>query len=145
MTFNENSTFKLSFQFYFKNNTNREFVRFLENFDTEVSDKKKKHNFSAFSMKKNLNFTILNSLKRKMDLILLINSLQKAMTVKYLLKSYLKIKEDLLEIVKYKNKDRILILIKGKNIEEILIYPFKARFWIKNYHNLILAWHKTYL
>lgn len=145
MTIDETSNFKLSFQFYSKNNTNREFIRFSENLDIEVSDKKKKHSFSTFSLKKNLNSTILNSLKHKTDLIILINSLQRAMTIKYLLKSYLKIKDDLLEIVKYKNKDRILILIKGKNIEDLLIYPFKPRFWIKNYYNLILAWHKTYL
>jgi hypothetical protein len=143
------SNFKSLFLFYFNNKLSAEILRFSECLDIEISDKNKKKNpnidIFGFQNKKNKNFDPSNILKDKADLVLFINSLKKGISVKYLLKSYHKIKEDLLEIVKYKNKDRLLILIKGKNIEELFLFPFKSKYWLKNCSKLILNWHKIYL
>jgi len=125
----KSSYFKSLFPFYFNNKLSAEILRFSECLDIEVSDKNKKkipnNDIFGFQNKKNKNFSPSDILKDKADLVLFINSLKKGISAKYLLKSYHKIKEDLLEIVKYKNKDRLLILIKGKNIEELFLFPFK--------------------
>jgi len=97
---------------------------------------------SKSSIKKSNVFTSFDSLKCRVDLISLLNSLQKRLSVKNLLKSYTKIRKDLLDIAKYKEKDRILILVKGKNIEDLFIFPFRSDFWIKNSTKLIMTWHK---
>ena len=145
----KSSNFKSLFLFNFNNKLGAEILRFSEFLDIEISYKKKKKNpnndIIGFQNKKNKNFGPSNRLKDKADLVLLINSLKKGISVKYLLKIYHKIKEDLLELVKYKNKDRLLILIKGKNIEELFLFPFKSKYWLKNCSKLILNWHKIYL
>jgi hypothetical protein len=145
----KSSNFKSLFFFYFNNKLSAEILRFSECLDIEISDKNKKKNpnndIFSFPNKKNKIFGPPNILKDKADLVLFINSLKKGFLVKYLLKSYHKIKEDLLEIVKYKNKDRLLILIKGKNIEELFLFPFKSKYWLKICSKLILNWHKIYL
>jgi hypothetical protein len=145
----KSSNFKSLFFFYFNNKLGAEILRFSECSDIEISDKNKKKNpnndIFSFQNKKNKIFGPPNILKDKADLVLFINSLKKGFLVKYLLKSYHKIKEDLLEIVKYKNKDRLLILIKGKNIEELFLFPFKSKYWLKICSKLILNWHKIYL
>ena len=149
MEINKSSNFKSLYLFYFNNKLSPEILRFSECLDIEISDKNKKkipnNDIFGFQNKKNKNFSPSNILKDKDDLVLFINSLKKGISVKYLLKSYHKIKEDLIEIVKYKNKDRLLILIKGKNIEELFLFPFKSKYWLKNCSKLILNWHKIYL
>ena len=145
----KSSNFKSLFFFYFNNKLDAEILRFSECLDIEISDKNKKKNpnndIFSFQNKKNKIFGPPSILKDKSDLVLFINSLKKGFLVKYLLKSYHKIKEDLLQIVKYKNKDRLLILIKGKNIEELFLFPFKSKYWLKICSKLILNWHKIYL
>jgi hypothetical protein len=138
--------FKSSFPFYFNNKICPEVFRFSKGIDIEISDKTKR-TFSFFEIpmysfeenKKNTNLRLLNG---KADLILFFTTLQKGILVKCLLKVYPKVKEDLIDIVKYKEKDRMLILIKGSKIEDLLLYSFNPKYWLKICSKIIYAWHK---
>ena len=87
----------------------------------------------------------INSLKGKSDLLSLIDPLEKGILVQSLLKSYSSIKKDLIDIVKYKDKNRILIMINGKNVRDLTIYSFKSQYLIKNCESLIIPWYKTFV
>jgi len=139
--------FRLLFSFYYNKKSSSEYLRFIEGVDIDISDKKTKKksiliNSSDFFTKKINTSTNLNPVKGRMGLISLINSLQKLISAKNLLKNYPQIKEDLIDIVQFKEKDRILILIKGKNIGDLLIFPFSPKFWIKSCTSVIISWHK---
>jgi len=141
------SDFRLLFPFYYNKKSSIEYLRFIEGIDIVISDKrmKKKSNLidsSNFFTKKINTSTNLSPVKGRMGLISLINSLQKLTSAKNLLKCYPQMREDLIDIVQFKEKDRILILIKGKNIGDLLIFPFSPKFWIKSCTSVIMSWHK---
>lgn len=138
---------KLSYPFYFNKKINSETLRFTDGIDIEISDKIKKKPCYLFESvnvfgKENANILGNSFLREKSDLINLIDSSNKGISIKYLLNSYVNIKEDLLDIVKYKEKERILILIKGRDLENLTIYPFNPKFWVKNCSKLISLWHR---
>ena len=141
--------FKLFFSFFFNEKLNSESFRFMEKIDTNISDRITKKNKFSFKYrigsftKNQIKGVGIKELKNKSNLMKLITSFEKGISVKLLLRSYPNIKEDLLDIVKYREKNRILILIKGKDLGELLIFPFHAKFWIKICNKLILQWHKV--
>jgi hypothetical protein len=149
MVFDHHHNFKIFFSFFFREKLNLESFRFTEKIDTNISDKiTKKNKFSykywVNSFTKNQTKGMgIKGLKNKSALIKLITSFEKGVSVKLLLRSYPNIKNDLLDIVKYRERNRILILIKGKDSGELLIFPFHAKFWIKICNKLILQWHKV--
>lgn len=147
VSYNRNH-FKDMFPFYFKKKLGPEEYRFIEKVDINISDKIKKKSNLFYSTDQSFTKNFENQqgsriLENKSNLISLINSSEQGISVKFLLKSYTNIKDDLIDIVKYREKNRILILIKGKNSGELIIYPFYSKFWIKVSNKLIWKWHKV--
>ena len=141
--------FKSSFPFYFKKKINSEIFRFSVGIDTEISDNLmfKYPFFKIYNelKRKKYCFSGINSIKGKSDLLSLIDPLEKGILVQSLLKSYSSIKKDLIDIVKYKDKNRILIMINGRNVRDLTIYSFKSQYLIKNCDSLIIPWYKTFV
>jgi hypothetical protein len=146
---NEKLNFRCVFSFLFNEKNDLETIRYSSGIDLEISDKAKKeyqspNNISNLVNKGGQNYTIFQSLKGRTDLILLINSLKRGIPIKKFLKSYFKVKEDLMDIITYNGKKRVVILLKSKNIKNLKIFPFLEKFWIQNSQQLISTWHKIH-
>jgi len=133
----------------FNKKNDLEIIRYSSGLDLEISDKSKKkyqkpNNISNLLIKGGQNYTVFQSLKGRTELILLINSLKKGILIKMLLKSYSKIKEDLMDIITLGGKKRVIILLKSKNMKNLKIFPFFEKYWIQNSKQLISTWHKIH-
>ena len=147
--YDEKLNFRQLFSFLFSEEINLESLRIFNGRDLDISDKiKKKHhksrNISTISFKNGKNSLLFHSLNGKTGLLLLINSLKKGISVKKLLNTYPTIRKDLMDIVTYNGKKRVILLLKGKNIKNLRIYPFIAKFWVQNSVKLISTWHKIH-
>jgi hypothetical protein len=146
---NEKLNFRCVFSFLFNKKNDLETIRYSSGLDLEISDKSKKkyqkpNNISNLLIKGGQNYTVFQSLKGRTELILLINSLKKGILIKMLLKSYNKIKEDLMDIITLSGKKRVIILLKSKNMKNLKIFPFFEKYWIQNSKQLISTWHKIH-
>jgi hypothetical protein len=146
---NEQLNFRCVFSFLFNKKNDLEIIRYSSGLDLEISDKSKKkyqkpNNISNLLIKGGQNYTVFQSLKGRTELILLINSLKKGILIKMLLKSYSKIKEDLMDIITLGGKKRVIILLKSKNMKNLKIFPFFEKYWIQNSKQLISTWHKIH-
>ncbi len=146
---NEKLKFRIIFSFLFSEKNDSETIRYSSGIDVEISDKLKKkyqksNNISNLRIKDEQNYTIFQSLKGRSDLIILINSLKKGILIKKLLKSYSKVKDDLMDLITYNGKKRVIILIKSKNMKNLKIFPFFEKFWVQNSKQLISTWHKIH-
>jgi hypothetical protein len=128
-------------------NSNTEDFRYYIGIDFELSDKSKKNLIKT----KNINFKskpkvfktkYINFLKNKSDLISLIKNSIEGLTVNNLTRCYSNIKKDLLDLVKFKEKSRIIIMIKGKTITSLSIFPYSLQNYIPFTLDNILSWYK---
>ena len=114
--------------------------------DLEISDKLKKKLFSIKNLKfktetKTLYLEQLIFLKNRSDLICLIKNTKEGVVVCNLIKSYHVIKSDLLDLVKYTEKDRILILIKSKKISSLCIFSYNSDNYISVSDDSMISWY----
>ena len=145
----ENLNFRQLFSFLLSEKVDLESFRIFNGNDLDISDKTKKkhqklHNISNISFKNGQNSLLFHSLNGKTGLLLLINSLKKGIPIKKLLKTYPTIRKDLMDIVTYNGKKRVIILLKGKHIKNLQIYPFTAKFWVQNSAQPISTCHKIH-
>jgi len=80
-------------------------------------------------------------LKNKSDLIGLIKVSNEGVFLGSIISTYGEIKADLIDIVKFKGKERKVILLKGKNFNDISLFPFEENHWIPISQETINFWH----
>jgi hypothetical protein len=129
-----------------KNCTTEDF-RYELGIEFEVSDKL----ITSLLSIKNLKFQPENRkvaleeieiLRNKSDLICFVKNSTEGISIYDLIDSYLNIKLDLIDLVKYKEKDRILIIIKGKSCFELTLFPFNNINYIGISIENIVSWYK---
>ncbi|AEA38941.1 hypothetical protein CPARA_2gp283 (nucleomorph) [Cryptomonas paramecium] len=121
-------------------------IRYNLNLNLEICDKSKKKIFSnqnfVFKLKnKILTFKQQKTIESKTNLIYAIKNSTESIHVSDVIKNYFNIKLDLLSLVKYTEKERILILIKKKNFQNLLIFPHGRNYIFASTEDLI-NWHK---
>nr|UXY87363.1 hypothetical protein 1634Bnrm2_p163 [Cryptomonas sp.] len=141
---------KIGFDFiHKKGKCDSEDLRYECGFETEISEKIKKKFISLKKIKlnrfyKNYKVEYLDYLKNKSDIITLIKSTPDGFFVDNLLKSYPNIKTDLLDLVSHKEKDRKVIIIKGRYITDLLMFPYDSINYISTSEENVISWHKYY-
>jgi hypothetical protein len=128
-------------------NCNTEVFRYELGIEYEISDKSIKSLLSIKNIKfqnegRKVNLEYIEIIRNKSDLICFIKSSTEGITICNLIDSYLNVKLDLIDLVKYKEKDRILILIKGKTCLELTLFPFNNINYIGISSENIVSWYK---
>nr|UXY86877.1 hypothetical protein CparaKRNrm2_p097 [Cryptomonas paramecium] len=129
------------------NSCHLEDVRYNLNLNLEICDKSKKkiflnQNFIFQFKTKILAFKQQKTIENKISLIHTIKNSTECIHVSDIVKNYFNIKLDLLSLVKYTEKERILILIKKKNFQNLLIFSHGKNYIFTSIEDLI-NWHKT--
>ena len=124
-------------------------LRYYLGFDYEISDKIKKKilfNKNIKFHKENRIFTLkeLELIKTKSDLIFLIKNSNEGIAIYNLVNSYPLFKNDLIDLVKYKEKDRILIIIKGKTCLNLNLFAYNNTNYVSVSNENLISWHKIY-
>ena len=128
-------------------NCNTELFRYELGIEYEISDKLIKKllsikNISFQTANRRVDLEYIEILRNKSDLICFIKSSTEGISICNLIDSYLNAKLDLIDLVKYKEKDRILILIKGKSYLELTLFPFNNINYIGISSENIVSWYK---
>lgn len=128
-------------------NCSTEVFRYEIGIEYEISDKLIKSLTSIKNIKfqtesRIVKLEYIEILRNKSDLICFIKSSTEGITICNLIDSYLNVKLDLIDLVKYKEKDRILILIKGKSCLDLTLFPFNNLNYISISSENIVSWYK---
>lgn len=130
----------------FSGSESTENLRSRNGFDLEISDR---FIFKIGSVPKikffpsNRTFCSENFdyLKNKADLVSLIKVSTDGIFLGNIISTYGEIKADLIDIVKFKGKERKIILLKGKTVNDLSLFPFEEDHWIPVSQETINFWH----
>ena len=130
-----------------KENCSTEILRYELGIEYEISDKLIKSllsikNINLQTQSRRVSLEYVEILRNKSDLICFIKNSTEGITIYNLIDSYLNVKLDLIDLVKYKEKDRILILIKGKSCLELTLFPFNNINYIGISSENIVSWYR---
>nr|UXY88360.1 hypothetical protein Cry52Nrm2_p169 [Cryptomonas curvata] len=128
-------------------NCSTEVFRYELGIEYEISDKLIKillsiKNIIFQTESRRMKLEYVEILRNKSDLICFIKNSTEGITIYNLIDSYLNVKLDLIDLVKYKEKDRILILIKGKSCLELTLFPFNNINYIGISSENIVSWYR---
>jgi hypothetical protein len=136
------------FENYINENDNGDKEKFrVENaIDIDVNDHLKKNINNNLNLKYNLEtqeyeMSKIDYPKNISETFFLIEKSVGGICIENFLDSYVNVKKDLLEIVKYSGKYRKIVILKGNLNQQLTIFPFDKENWMFISKEAIKLWH----